>query len=123
MFSAVVPGKPRKQPAGGGVDHGDQIQLLSPPLRKSCALASHCTSSPKRLRRGRHTCTVATFCSLARHSLPRIIHCRTVSLPPQCRVSCPNIPRQRRPEPSVGCTVRCVFGGCGSERCALVASA
>ena len=40
----------------------------------------HCTSSPNRLRRGRQTCTCSTFSFFARHSLPRIIHCRTVSL-------------------------------------------
>lgn len=41
---------------------------------------AHCTSSPKRLRRGRQACTFFTFSFLALHSLPRIILCRTVSL-------------------------------------------
>src|ERR1035438_6380624 len=50
------------------------------PSSQSCSLVSHCTSSPKRLRRGRQQCTCLTFSLLARHSLPRIIHCRTVSL-------------------------------------------
>src|SRR5216683_2756255 len=50
------------------------------PSSQLCWLVSHCTSSPNRLRRGRQTCTCFTFSFFARHSLPRIIHCRTVSL-------------------------------------------
>src|SRR5579864_6712040 len=50
------------------------------PSSQSCSLVSHCTSSPNRLRRGRHTCTCRTLSFLARHSLPAIIHFRTVSL-------------------------------------------
>ncbi len=40
MFCSVVsvPHEPRKQPAGGVVDHGDQIQLLSCPSSQSCSL-------------------------------------------------------------------------------------
>src|SRR5580658_1462015 len=56
-------------------------QNLSPrPSSQSCSLVSHCTSSPKRLRRGRQICTCLTFSLSARHNLPPIIHCRTVSL-------------------------------------------
>src|ERR1700733_7401863 len=50
------------------------------PSSHSCTLVSHCTSSPSRLRRGRQPCTCLTCSRFARHSLPRIIHCRTVSL-------------------------------------------
>ncbi len=50
------------------------------PSSQSWSLVSHCTSSPKRLRRGRHRCGCSTFSSLARHNFPWIIHCRTVSL-------------------------------------------
>src|SRR5450755_2804694 len=50
------------------------------PSNQSCSLVSHCTSSPNRLRRGRQTCTCWIFSFFARHSLPRIIHVRTVSL-------------------------------------------
>src|ERR1035441_4481911 len=50
------------------------------PSSQSCSLVSHCTSSPYRLRRGRQTCTCSTFPDFTRHTFPRIIHCRTVSL-------------------------------------------
>ena len=50
------------------------------PSNQSWSEVSHCTNSPNRLRRGRQACTFFTFSAFARHSLPRIIHCRTVSL-------------------------------------------
>ena len=50
------------------------------PSSQSCSLVSHCTNSPNRLRRGRHTRIVLIFSRFARHSFARIIHCRTVSL-------------------------------------------
>ena len=50
------------------------------PSSQSCSLVSHCTNSPNRLRRGRQTWTCLTFSFFARHSLPPIIHFRTVSL-------------------------------------------
>src|SRR5437660_879819 len=50
------------------------------PSSQSCSLVSHCTNSPNRLRRGRHTCTCLTLSFFTRHNLPRIIHFRTVSL-------------------------------------------
>jgi len=49
------------------------------PSSQSCSLVSHCTSSPNRLRRGRQVWTSLTFARFPRHSLPRIIHFRTVS--------------------------------------------
>src|SRR6266542_5652 len=49
------------------------------PSNQSWSLVSHCTSSPKRLRRGRHSWIFSTCCFRARHSLAPIIHCRTVS--------------------------------------------
>src|SRR6202162_2432972 len=50
------------------------------PSSQSCSLVSHCTNSPNRLRRGRQVWTCLTFSFFPRHSLARIIHCRTVSL-------------------------------------------
>src|SRR5579872_1085099 len=47
---------------------------------QSCSLVSHCTNSPNRLRRGRQVWTSLIFAFFPRHSLARIIHCRTVSL-------------------------------------------
>src|SRR5262245_29223587 len=43
-------------------------------------LVSHCTSSPRQLRRGRHRCTVFTFRGLAVHAPLSISHFRKVSL-------------------------------------------
>src|ERR1700681_152204 len=54
---------------------------LSPrPSSQSCSLVSHCTSSPNRSFRGRQLCIGLTFSLFACHSLPSIIHFRTVSL-------------------------------------------
>ena len=39
------------------------------PSSQSCSLVSHCTSSPKRLRRGRQVCTSSTRSGFARNSL------------------------------------------------------
>src|SRR5580698_6195640 len=41
------------------------------PSSQSCTEVSHCASSPKRLRRGRQTCSTFVFCSFARHSFAR----------------------------------------------------
>ncbi len=49
------------------------------PSSQSCSLVSHCTSSPNRLRRGRHICTCSILCLRGLHSLASIIHFRTVS--------------------------------------------
>src|ERR1017187_4328258 len=55
-------------------------KISSPrPSSQSWSLVSHCTSSPNRLRRGRHSCTFSTRCLRGRHNLAPIIHCRTVS--------------------------------------------
>src|ERR1022692_1876813 len=55
-------------------------KISSPrPSSQSWSLVSHCTSSPYRLRRGRHSCTFSTRCLRGRHNLAPIIHCRTVS--------------------------------------------
>src|SRR6266446_8874401 len=55
-------------------------KISSPrPSNQSWSLVSHCTNSPKRLRRGRHSWIFSTRCFRARHSLAPIIHCRTVS--------------------------------------------
>src|ERR1700704_797359 len=49
------------------------------PSNQSWVLVSHCTNSPKRLRRDRHSCTFPIFSFRGRHSLASIIHFRTVS--------------------------------------------
>ena len=49
------------------------------PSSQSCSLVSHCTSSPNRLRRSRHSCSSPTRRFPARHSLASTIHFRTVS--------------------------------------------
>src|ERR1039458_9177281 len=55
-------------------------KISSPrPSSQSWSLVSHCTSSPNRLRRGRHSWTFSKRCVRARHNLAPIIHCRTVS--------------------------------------------
>src|ERR1017187_8348750 len=55
-------------------------KISSPrPSNQSCLLVSHCTSSPTRLRRKRHSWISATCCFRPRHSLASIIHRRTVS--------------------------------------------
>src|ERR1700730_14135297 len=55
-------------------------KISSPrPSNQSWSLVSHCTNSPKRLRRGRHSWIFSTLCLRARHSFAWIIHCRAVS--------------------------------------------
>src|ERR1017187_1754656 len=49
------------------------------PSNQSWSLVSHCTSSPKRLRRGRHSWIFSTRCFPGRHSFALVIHSRTVS--------------------------------------------
>src|SRR5580698_5769134 len=57
------------------------ISRIGPPRpsNQSWSLVSHCTNSPKRLRRGRHSWIFSMRCLRARHSLASSIHCRTVS--------------------------------------------
>src|SRR5439155_1726995 len=45
-----------------------------------CSEVSHCSSSPRQLRRGRHTCTSSTSRRFTRRSPAPISHCRSVSL-------------------------------------------
>jgi hypothetical protein len=49
------------------------------PSSQSWSLVSHCTNSPNRLRRGRHSWIFSTRAFRARHNLASIIQRRTVS--------------------------------------------
>src|SRR5271157_1601648 len=50
------------------------------PSSQSCTEVSHCTNSPRQLRRDRHTCTSSTFRRFPRRNPAAISHCRSVSL-------------------------------------------
>src|SRR5439155_23125288 len=54
--------------------------LVPRPSSQSCSEVSHCASSPRHLRRGRHTCTSSAFRRFTRRSPAPISHRRSVSL-------------------------------------------
>src|SRR5262249_51141532 len=51
------------------------------PSSQSCSLVSHCTNSPRALRRGRHKWIASILCFRLRHSPARCISCRKASRP------------------------------------------